>query len=350
MGLEQPDTPVDATAWRPRPFHAPGWASGPHRQTLLARWLRPRPEAPYHRERLDTPDGDFIDIDWGPDPEPEGPVALILHGLEGSSERRYVRNLGRELAVRGIRPVAMNFRGCSGEPNRALRFYHSGETTDPSRILEEIRTRYPGRRLGVVGFSLGGNITLKMMGEREDGGAGLVDAAAVMSVPYDLAAGCDLLEESIMGRVYSEYFLRSLRRKVGAKKEALAPHIDLAKARRASTIRAFDDVVTAPINGFSGAEEYYASCSSNQFLPNVAVPTLLLHALDDPFLPRAALPRTEMAENPALHPVLHERGGHVGFLEGSPGSPRLWGEETCASFLAAALSGRATPPGDVSGE
>lgn len=323
--------------WQPRPFHPPAWASGPHAQTLLARVLRPRPDARFRSERLETPDGDFLDVDWGPEPAPDSPVVLILHGLEGSSERRYVRNLGRELVTRGVQPVAMNFRGCSGEPNRALRFYHSGETGDPAWLLERIRLRYPGRALGVAGFSLGGNIALKMMGERDDGGTGLVQAAAVMSVPYDLAAGCSVLEQGVMGRVYSEYFLRSLRGKIEWKREALAHHIDFPAARNATSIRAFDDLVTAPINGFADAAEYYERCSSQRFLDGIAVPTLLLHALDDPFLPADAIPRSTIEANPSLEFVLHERGGHVGFIEGSPRAPRFWGEETCASFLASAL-------------
>lgn len=231
----------------------------------------------------------------------------------------------------------MNFRGCSGETNRALRFYHSGETSDPSWLLERIRERHPDRALGAVGFSLGGNITLKMLGERPDGGRGLLDAAAVMSVPYDLQAGSELLERGLMGRVYSGYFLRSLKRKVEGKRDALSEHIDVSAALEASTIRAFDDLVTAPINGFSDASEYYARCSSNQYLAGIGVPTLLLHAMDDPFLPADAIPLDEMSANLFLQPVVHDRGGHVGFLAGSPRAPRFWGEETCASFLAAAL-------------
>ena len=326
--------------WQSRSFHPPRWAAGPHAQTLLARVLRPAPNALYRRERIETPDGDFLDIDWGPEPAPGSPITLILHGLEGSSERRYVRNMGRELYARGVQPVAMNFRGCSGEANRAIRFYHSGETSDPRWLLEHIRTRHPERPLGVMGFSLGGNVALKMMGERPDGGAGLVSAAAVMSVPYDLAAGCALLEESFMGRVYSEYFLRSLRRKIEGKAKALASHVDLEAAREAKTIRAFDDLVTAPINGFAGASEYYARCSSARFLDGIAVPTLLLHAVDDPFLPRDAIPRDALEANPALTPLLHSGGGHVGFLDGVPWAPRFWGEETCAAFLAAKLGGQ----------
>lgn len=327
--------------WSPRPFLPPRWVAGPHAQTLLARILRPAPEARYQRERLETPDGDFLDVDWGPRPDDDAPIVFILHGLEGSSQRRYVRNLGKELTDRGMQAVAVNFRGCSGEPNRALHFYHSGETGDPSWLIEQIQQRHPHRKVGAAGFSLGGNVMLKMLGERDDGGAGLVDAAAAMSVPYDLAAGCALLEESFMGRAYSGYFLRSLRRKVEGKSKALSERIDLDAARSASTIRVFDDLVTAPLNGFRDAAEYYAECSSNRFLKGIRVPTLLLHSVDDPFLPPTAVPRGEVEESASVQLVLHERGGHVGFLEGSPRAPRFWGEEAMASFLAAAL--RTTP-------
>lgn len=324
-----------------RRFRPPPWARGPHAQTLLARILRPASRTAFTRERLETPDGDFLDVDWGPEPDraARAPVVLLLHGLEGSSERRYVRNLARELLARGLRPVALNFRGCSGEPNRALRFYHSGETGDPSWLLQVIRERLPRRPLGAVGFSLGGNVLLKMLGERDDGGAGLVDAAAAMSVPYDLAAGCALLERSFMGRLYAEYFLRSLRRKVDLKAESLGSRIDLEAARRASTIREFDDRVTAPLSGFRDAAEYYAECSSQRFLEGIGVPTLLLHAVDDPFLPAASIPRAQADRNDRVRLVVERRGGHVGFLEGSPRAPRFWGEESCASFLAEMLDG-----------
>lgn len=322
-----------------RSFRPPAWARGPHAQTLLARVLRPAPVTPFIRERLGTPDGDFLDVDWGPEPDGtrSAPVVLILHGLEGSSQRRYVRNLARELVVRGLRPVAMNFRGCSGEPNRGLRFYHSGETGDASWLLRLIGERFPGRQRGAVGFSLGGNVLLKMLGERDDGGADLLDAAAAISVPYDLAAGSGLLEQSVMGRLYSEYFLRSLRRKIHLKADTLGSRIDLDAARRASTIREFDDRVTAPLNGFRDAAEYYAECSSVRFLEGIRVPTLLLHAVDDPFLPPACIPHSQADRNDRVRLVVERRGGHVGFLEGSPRAPRFWGEETCASFLAGSL-------------
>ncbi len=318
----------------PGRFRRSWWARGPHAQTLVGRVLRSPAGPTFVRERVDTEDGDFLDVDWGPDPGPGAPVVLVLHGLEGSSRRRYVRSVSRALLARGIRPLAMNFRGCSGEPNRALRFYHSGETSDPASIVELVRRRWPGRRVGVMGFSLGGNVALKMLGERPDGGAGWVDAAVAMSVPYDLSAGCALLERSRMGRVYSLYFLRSLRRKVAAKRERLAEALDMARVDAADTIRDFDEHVTAPLGGFASAEAYYRACSSSRFLSGIEVPTLLLHAVDDPFLPADAIPREAADGSPALTLSLEEGGGHVGFLEGTPWAPRFWADEATADFLA----------------
>ncbi|MEM7415575.1 MAG: hydrolase [Gemmatimonadota bacterium] len=322
-----------------QPFRAPWWARGPHGQTLLARALRSPNGPTFERERIETPDGDFLDLDWTADPSDRAPIALILHGLEGNARRRYVRNVARELLSRGVRCVGLNFRGCSGEPNRALRFYHSGETTDATLVLELIRSRYPDRRVGAVGFSLGGNVLLKLMGERPDGGTGLLDAAAAMSVPYDLAAGCAELERGGMARVYTRYFMRSLQAKLAAKAEALANHVDVATARTVRSIRAFDELVTAPLNGFADAGDYYRRSSSKGFLGNVKVPTLLLHASDDPFLPASSIPREEATANPALTLALSDRGGHVGFVCGTPKRPEFWGDEAAAAHVARVLRG-----------
>ncbi len=290
------------------------------------------------RERIPTPDGDFLDVDWGPDPAPTSPVVLVIHGLEGSSRRSYVLNVCRELALRGVHPVAMNLRGCSGEPNLLPRAYHSGESDDASHVLTLIRERHPGRPVGAWGFSLGGNLLLKLLGERDDGGVGLVDAAVAMSVPYDLAAGCALLERTRMGRAYCDYFLRSLKRKMRQKADLVDGILDLRQVMTAGSIREFDDCATAPLHGFTNAEAYYEACSSAGFLPNVRTRTLLLHSLDDPFLPAWAVPTAAMKANPSLLPIITERGGHVGFLEGSPLRPAFWGDETGAGFLASALA------------
>lgn len=324
------------------PFRASRWAPGPHLQTLVARVLRAPPALPYTRERVTTPDGDFVDLDWGPEPRPDAPIVLVLHGLEGCSSRGYVRNVCAELAARGLWPAALNFRGCSGEPNRGNGFYHSGATADPAHVLELVRARYPGRPIGAVGFSLGGNVLLKLMGERPDGGQGLLDAAVAMSVPYDLSAGCRLLEQSPMGRAYTEYFLRSLKRKIRMKEQRLAGSFDMSAVYGAGTLRRFDDVLTAPLHGFDNAEHYYGESSSAGYLSSVRVQSLLIHAEDDPFLPRASIPADETAANPRLELRLEPAGGHVGFLQGTPWRPRFWADELTADFLAARLSSAAS--------
>ncbi|MEX2472530.1 MAG: alpha/beta fold hydrolase [Gemmatimonadota bacterium] len=338
----EPPTDRRPSPFSAEPFRPSRWAPGPHLQTLVARVLRAPPEFRYTRERVTTPDGDFIDLDWGPEPRPEAPIVLVLHGLEGCSNRGYVRNVCAELAARGLRPAALNFRGCSGEPNRGDGFYHSGATGDPAHVLELVRARYPGRPIGAVGFSLGGNVLLKLMGERPDGGEGLLDAAVAMSVPYDLSAGCRLLEQSRMGRAYTEYFLRSLKRKIRMKEQRLAGRFDMSAVYGAGTLRRFDDVLTAPLHGFDSAEHYYGESSSAGYLASVRVQSLLIHAEDDPFLPRASIPSDEAAANPRLELRLEPVGGHVGFLQGTPWRPRFWADKLTADYLAARL-GPATP-------
>jgi predicted alpha/beta-fold hydrolase len=327
-------------SFRPRPFHPSRWAEGPHAQTLGARVLRNGADPGMRRERWETPDGDFLDVDLGPDPGPGAPVVMVVHGLEGSSRRRYVLGTCRELHARGVRPVAMNLRGCSGTPNRLPRMYHSGETTDLAFVLGRLRAGHPGRAIGAFGFSLGGNALLKLLGSHPEGGVGLADAAVAMSIPFDLAAGAEQLERTRMGHLYATYFLRSLRRKVRSKEPMLRGHIDVDVALRARTLRAFDDAATAPLHGFRDAAHYYDASSSTHYLPGIRVPTLIIHSLDDPFLPREAVPRPALESNEAIVALLSVRGGHVGFLEGTPWSPRLWGDEEGARFLEAALGAR----------
>lgn len=324
-------------AFQVRPFRPAPWATGPHAQTLGARVLRSALDPGLRRECWETPDGDFLDVDLGPDPGRGAPVALVLHGLEGSARRRYVLSTCRQLLRHGVRPVAMNFRGCGGTPNRLPRFYHSGETGDPAFVLERLRRLHPGRPLGAFGFSLGGNALLKLLGERPDGARSLADAAVAISVPFDLAAGGEMLESTRMGRLYAAYFLRSLRRKVRLKVELLRGLVDVDGALRARTLREFDEAATAPLHGFRSADHYYARSSSAGYLPGIRIPTLLIHSMDDPFLPPSAVPHAAIEANPALLAALSSRGGHVGFLEGTPRRPLLWAEAEGARFLADTL-------------
>lgn len=320
-------------------FRAAWWLPGGHLQTLGGKYMRPTAEVPLRRERLETPDGDFLDLDFGPDPHEGSPLVLLLHGLEGFSTRPYMLHAMDALGKRGIASAGLNFRGCSGEPNRFPRTYHSGETGDARFVLETLRDRWPTRRLGALGFSLGGNVLLKLLGEGEEGGAELLRAAAAISVPYDLSAGVAHLEASPAGRFYARYFLTSLMEKVQAKEALLAPLLDLDRVYASRSLTEFDEVATAPLHGFAGAQDYYRRSSSNQFLGGIRIPTLLIHARNDPFLPGRAIPREAMDRNPALVPLVHRSGGHVGFLSGFlPGRPHFWAEERMAGFFSEKLA------------
>jgi predicted alpha/beta-fold hydrolase len=322
-----------------RPFKPAWWLPGGHAQTLAGKLLRPRLEIPLERERLETPDGDFLDIEWTEDPGPGAPLCIVLHGLEGNAKRPYAMLLYQALARHGIRAIGLHFRSCSGEPNRLPRMYHSGETGDLGWLTDRILSRYPSRSLSGAGFSLGGNVLLKHLGELGDSGSTRFKVAATLSVPFDLSAGADALERSWIARnVYTRYFIRSLRGKASAKAKLLADAIDLEALDQARSLREFDDLATAPLHGFRDAEDYYAKSSSNGFLASIRVETLLLHSLDDPFLPVRALPVVEVAGNRHLRAAFTPRGGHVGFVEGAlPWRPRFWAEQEMADFIASRI-------------
>ncbi|TVR65746.1 MAG: hypothetical protein EA422_03460 [Gemmatimonadales bacterium] len=306
-----------------------------------AKFLRPRVGTRVRRERLTTPDDDFLDLDFvaGLPGQDDQPLVIILHGLEGSTRRGYVRLAMAELALRGIPSVGLNFRSCSGELNRRPRFYHSGETSDLAFVVRTLAERWPGRPLGALGFSLGGNVLLKYLGESGRMEEGPLAVAAAVSVPFDLLAGTRALETAPMGRVYSHYFLRSLRRKTAGKADLIRKWVDLDGVRRARTLREYDEAATAPLHGFPGAEIYYRRSSSAGFLQDIRTPTLLLQSDDDPFLPREALPRAVVEANPRLLAAFTSGGGHVGFVDGpGPWSAGFWAEREAARYLHHMLS------------
>jgi predicted alpha/beta-fold hydrolase len=322
-----------------RPFRPPLWARHRHVQTLAGKFLRPSPAVPLRRERWQTPDGDDLLLDFADEGLAGAPLVLLLHGLEGSARRPYALISYAALRRHGVAAVGLNFRSCGGEPNLLPRSYHSGETGDPRWVLERLREGAPDRPLGALGFSLGGNVLLKLLGDAGESARSLVRAAAAVSVPFDLSAGSDELESGPVVRAYARHFLRSLVDKVVAKGALVAPRVDLGSVRAARTMREFDHRATAPLHGFPGAAEYYAASSSAAVLAHIRVPTLVLHSRDDPFLPRAAVPEVALAGNPAITPVVLDRGGHVGFVEGPPWAPRFWAEEEAARFLAERLLG-----------
>jgi predicted alpha/beta-fold hydrolase len=306
--------------------------------------LRQRDGVVSERERIELDDGDFVDLDWavevsGAPPASDAPLVLVMHGLEGSSSSEYVLEMQRALARTGLASVALNFRSCSGEPNRLPRFYHAGDTADPAAILDLLRARFPYRPLGAVGYSLGGNVLLKYLGERGRDPADdtPVTAAVAISPPFDLAAGIVTIESGL-SRGYQRYLLRKLQRKVRAKARVLQDHVDVKALLAARSVREFDNLGTAPLSGFRDWSDYYTQASSKQFLPDICRPTLVIRALDDPFLREEVLPTRELAGNPLLEGVFPRSGGHVGFVAGSPLSPVFWAERTAATYLATKMA------------
>lgn len=322
----------------------PAWfAANPHLQTLWGKFAK-RPLDPRARvERWDTPDGDWIELHRLDAPSPERPRLLLLHGLEGNIRSHYVGGILDGARRRGWGAELLVFRGCGAEMNRASRMYHSGETGDAAFVLARLAEEFPRAPLGLAGVSLGGNVLLKLLGERGAGAAtaSRVRGAAAVSVPFDLERGCRYIARGF-ARVYEQNFLRSLRAKAAAKLARYPGLFDDAAMRRARTLYDFDDVVTAPIHGFRDAHDYYSRSSSLQFLDRIRVPTLLLSAVDDPFLPPAVLEevRAVAAGNPCLELEFTPRGGHVGFVEGRvPWRPAYYAERRVLEFLETRLEG-----------
>jgi predicted alpha/beta-fold hydrolase len=311
-------------------FNPPWWLRNTHLQTIWPFLFRPRPMPVTHRERLELPDGDFLDLDFTPNGS--GPVVLILHGLQGSARSKYAAGLLHSLSAQGYRAVLMHFRGCSGEPNRLPHSYHSGETVDPAFVIDWLHARFPREPLAAVGFSLGGNALLKLLAEQ--GTACRLRTAVAISVPFLLNEGADQFNRGL-SRVYRQYLLRSLIRSVMDKhrKIGLAGKINLDTVRDCRDFWVFDNEVTARLNGFRDVHDYYLRSSSRGYLGRIQTPTLILHAADDPFMTPATVPRAdELSASVTLE--LSRYGGHVGFVAGNnPFKMRYWLEERVLRHL-----------------
>lgn len=285
----------------------------------------------YRRERWETPDADFIDLDWI-DGAPGAPCVALFHGLEGSSRSHYARRLMHALQQCGWHGVVVHFRGCSGTPNRLPRAYHSGDSPEIDWILRRLQRR-SDTALFAVGVSLGGNALLKWLAEQGSQACKIVDAAAAVSAPLDLAAANAALSSGFK-RLYARYFLGTLIPAALAKARRFPGLIDVGRTRAALTLGAFDDAVTAPLHGFRDAADYYARSSAGPLLGSVQTPTLLLHAANDPFLPAAALPRRERL-SAAIGLEVSTGGGHVGFVHGAPPGRIDWLPQRLLAHFAA---------------
>jgi len=266
----------------------------------------------YVRERMETPDGDFIDLDWSRVGSRR--MAVLCHGLEGNAGRPYMRGMARALNEAGWDVVAYNFRSCSGEPNRLARSYHSGATGDLRLVLDEV-LKGGYEQAVLVGFSLGGNLVLKYLGEDPAAVPAPISGAVALSVPIDLAEVCDRIC-SPGNRLYHDRFMKKLRNKVKAKAERHPGLIDPSLLAGARTLIDFDDIYTAPLHGFRDGADYYARNSSRQWLADIRVPTLLLSAANDPMLGENCYPREIARQSDHLHLEVPDHGGHVGFHQG----------------------------------
>jgi predicted alpha/beta-fold hydrolase len=309
------------------------WLFGPNLMTVYGPLFRRGPEVPLRRERWDLLDGDFVDVDRMEGPA-GAPLFVALHGLEGSSSAHYVRGLLAQARLRGWRGLALNFRGCSGDMNRLVRSYHSGETGDLGELIQRVRGE--AERIVIAGCSLGGNVLVKWLGEQGAALPAQIKAAAAISVPFDLALCAQTLDGRGFWRwAYRTRFLRTLKRKSLEKHDLFPEIFDARRVRRARTLFEFDDAVTAAVHGFASAPDYYAQSSSKPFVERVRVPLLLLSAEDDPFIPPQSIPRP--VANSFVTLEVWPQGGHLGFVEGSPLTPRFYAERRAVGFLAEKL-------------
>jgi predicted alpha/beta-fold hydrolase len=311
-------------------YRAPSWLPGGHLQTIYPALLRRVPALASRCERLELADGDFIDLEWSGDGGPR--LAILSHGLEADLKTGYIQGMAAALIRRGWDVLTWNFRGCGGKPNRLLRMYHSGATEDLQVVVSHALTNHPALAIDLIGFSLGGNLTLKYLGECPADLPPRLHRAVVFSVPCDLA--CSSRQLSIpSNRIYMDRFLVAMRAKIRAKQALFPGQLDLTGLDRIRTFHEFDDRYTAPIHGFRDAADYWARNSSRQFLPHITLPTLLVNAANDPFLGPACYPRDEAEASGCFHFECPATGGHIGFPTFGKGG-EYWSETRAAEFLA----------------
>jgi len=293
--------------------------------------------AAHQRRRWELPDGDFLDVDEAP-AEPEAPILIVLHGLESSSRSSQVAGLLWAARRCGWRGMGLNFRSCSGTPNRLRRSYHAGDTADLAWLLQQVIAEFPDSSILCAGFSLGGNVLLKYLAEQAEAAPAPLRAAAAISTPFDLAVSVRAIEQGF-SRVYMRCLLRGLRRKTLAKLARFPDLVDRAALRAIRTVAEFDELVTAPVHGFPSAAAYWAASSCGTGLWRIARPTLLINAQDDPFFPGEALPREAIVRNRRLTAEFPRAGGHMGFISGRwPWAAASWAVERTMRFLRDQLS------------
>lgn len=299
------------------PYRAPKWLLGGNAQTIYPYLLNRRLPVYYRRERWELEDGDFIDVDWL-DGQPDKPLVVLLHGLEGGSRSHYALSIMRLLQTMRWRGAVIHFRGCSGDPNRLPRAYHAGDSAEIDWMLHKVvvaNHSVHDSRCYVIGVSLGGNALLKWLGEQGEQANELIAGAVAVSTPVDLAAAGNALDSGF-NWVYTQHFLASLKRKVVDKNRHFPGLLDIKAVMECKSLYEFDNLVTAPLHGFRNTEDYWQQSSSKQWLSHIRAPTLLINARNDPFLPEHALPvASDISAFISLE--FPDQGGHVGFIHGT---------------------------------
>lgn len=309
-------------------YQAPFLLQNRHMLTIYPSLFRSIKPAAYRRERIVTPDNDFLDLDFSE--QGNKSIVVILHGLEGNSTRKYVFGMVHIFNGAGFDTVSMNFRGCSGEPNRNLRFYHSGETDDLRAVIAYLVSLKKYTAIHLVGFSLGGNVTLKYLGEQGDDAVGVIKSAVAISVPCDLKSGSAELEKR-HNVIYMQRFIRDLGHKLRLKEQQFPGSISLDRYGEVKSFRQFDDRYTAPMHGFKDALTYWEQCSSRSYLHNIRIPALVINAQDDPFLGKECYPYEIAADSQFVYLETPHQGGHVGFVRF--GEDFYWSEKRALAFL-----------------
>lgn len=316
-------------------FSPPWWAASPHVQTILPFIFKVAKPATF-RQRQELPDGDFIDLDWLGQAQNGEPILVIIHGLEGNTESHYARRMLLEAKKAKIAAVVHHHRGCSGEPNRLARSYHSGDVNDLAYTLLQLKQYYPESQLFAVGYSLGGNVLAKYQGSKQQDS--LLERAVVVSAPLTLAA-CAKRLESGFSTVYQRFLIKRLRRKmlnkINTPNLTAQMPINKKQLNMLNTFYLFDDKVTAPLHGFAGVNDYYQKSSGMSYLQHITKPTLVIHAQDDPFMTDDVIPSKDQL-SPMVEYELHQFGGHVGFVDGGwPWKPKFYLEDRIIQFLLA---------------
>lgn len=306
-------------------YNLPKLLFSPHLETIFPALFRTVKDISYERERIDTPDGDFLDLDWVKNGNKK--LVIISHGLEGSADRAYMKGMAKVFSQENYDALAWNFRGCSEEMNRLPRFYHSGATEDLETVVNHAQTQ-GYEQINLIGFSLGGNLTLKYLGEKQ---RPQINRAVAFSVPLNLHTSCIKISEQ-SNFLYSRRFLKNLKTKIRKKAQQLPNKIKLNGISSINTLMEFDDTYTAPLHGFESAIHYYESCSSINFLDSIKTPTLIVNAANDPFLSKECYPVKELENHAQVKFEMPSHGGHVGFTQFGNNNT-YWSESRALHFI-----------------